>query len=100
MSNPEIEDQSLRERIVHADQLVRELGEHLKQSFLPRLQRVADLVQSYQNSAERDEIADSTVRNAVAVLLKSDDFSQSLIDKLDPYLSSIQKGVEKVLQGS
>lgn len=86
--------------MIHAEQLVRELSEHLSQSFLPRLHAVTELVQSYQNAAERDEIPDSTVRSAVAVLIKSDDFTQSLIQKLDPYLSSIQRGVEQVMEGT
>ena len=98
MSDRNLEDQTLREQILHAEQLVRELTEHLSQSFLPKLRAAAELVQSYQNSVERDEIADPTVRNSVALLLASDEFGQSLIEKLDPYLSSIQKGVEKVVE--
>ncbi len=98
MSERAIEDQSLRERMGHADQLLRELSEHLNQSFLPKLRAASDLVRS--GSVERDDIADSTVRNAMSALIKSDNFTQTLIDKLDPYLSSIHKGVEQVLEGS
>ncbi|MCY2963961.1 MAG: hypothetical protein NT069_10005 [Planctomycetota bacterium] len=100
MSERAIEDQSLRERMGHADQLLRELSEHLNQSFLPKLRAASDLVRSGSGSVERDDIADSTVRTAMSALIKSDNFTQTLIEKLDPYLSSIHKGVEQVLEGS
>lgn len=100
MTERPIEELSLREQLGHAEQLVRELSEHINQSFLPKLRTAGDLVRGSQTSAERNDIPDSTVRSAMAALIKSDDFTQSLIDKLDPYLRSIHKGVERILESS
>jgi len=98
MSEQALEDQSLRERLGHAEQLLRELSEHLAQSFLPQLRRAMELVDS-KAAEEQEEVADSTVRSAMAAVLKSDDFSQQLINSLDPYLRSIQKEVEQIRDG-
>lgn len=98
MSEQALEDQSLRERLGHAQELLRELSEHLSQSFLPQLKRAIELVDS-KVADEQDEVADSTVRSAMAAVIKSDDFSQQLINSLDPYLRSIQKEVEQIRDG-
>ena len=98
MSERPIEELSLREQLGHAEQLVRELSEHINQSFLPKLRTASELVRSNSATSERADVPDSTVRSAMAALIKSDDFTQTLIDKLDPYLRSIHQGVERILE--
>jgi hypothetical protein len=100
MSENAIEEQSLRERMGHAEQLVRDLSEHLNQSFLPKIRVSSDLVRTSHGVAERDDVPDSAVRSAMSALIKSDDFTQMLLGKLDPYLHSIRRGVEQVLESS
>lgn len=100
MSDQPIEEMSLRERLGHTEQLVRELSEHLNQSFLPKLRTASDLVRTNVATSERDDIPDSTVRSAMSALMKSDHFTQSLIDKLDPFLKSLQKGVAQILESN
>ncbi len=98
MSEQALEDQSLRERLGHAEQLLRELTEHLSQSYLPTLKRAQDLLEA--NSGEDSaEVADSTIRSVMAAVVKSDDFTQRLINSLDPYLRSIQHEVRRIRDG-
>lgn len=98
MSEQALEDQSLRERLGHAEQLLRELTEHLSQSFLPTLKRAQDLLEA--NSGEdAAEVADSTMRSVMSAVVKSDDFTQQLINSLDPYLRSIQHEVRRIRDG-
>jgi hypothetical protein len=98
MSEQALEDQSLRERLGHAEQLLRELTEHLAQSFLPTLKRAQDLLAAHSGE-DSAEVADSSIRSVMAAVVKSDDFTQQLINSLDPYLRSIHHEVRRIRDG-
>jgi hypothetical protein len=98
MSNEALEDQSLRERLGHAEQLLRELTEHLAQSFLPTLKRANDLLAT-NDGEDAAEVADSTIRTAMSAVVQSDHFTQQLINSLDPYLRSIEREVRRIRDG-
>jgi hypothetical protein len=91
MSDPNPDQLSLRERIGQAEALVRELHEHLSQSFLPK-------VKSARGGATAEEVPDSTVRSLMADVLGSDEFTLALLKRLEPYLRSIQRGVRDILE--
>lgn len=78
--------------------LVRELIEHLEQSFHPKLRALEEVVRSHKTPEERNQIGDSTVRNQVASVLESDDFSQKLLQRLDGCLEAIHKGSQQALR--
>src|SRR5262245_22434955 len=84
-----IEQLSLRDLFTNAEWLIRDLTEHLKQSFHPKAQALDELVRSYSIPEEREAIADTAVRTHAAALLNSDDYSQNLIEKLDRHLTAI-----------
>jgi len=92
-----VEQLTLRELFSNAEWLSRELNEHLEQAFLPRLRAVEDVVKSYANPAERDEIADSSVRSRMAALIGSDDYSQKLISRLERHLLAIEEGAQRAV---
>src|SRR5882672_8848476 len=71
MGERPIDQLTLRELFTNAEWLIRDLTEHLKQSFHPRSQALNELVRSYQVSEERDAITDSAVRTHAAALLSS-----------------------------
>jgi hypothetical protein len=98
MSEQALEDQSLRERLGHAEQLLRELSEHLAQSFLPKLKRANELLDA-SSGEDGSEVADSTIRSAMAAVVQSDHFTQTLINSLDPYLRSIEHEVRRIRDG-
>jgi hypothetical protein len=86
-----IDQLTLRDIFSETEWLIRELSEHLKQSFHPKARSLSELVRSYNIPEERDAIADSAVRTQVAALIGSDDYSQSLIEELDRYLTAIEE---------
>lgn len=98
MSEQALEDQSLRERLGHAEQLLRELSEHLAQSFLPKLKRANELLDT-SGGEDGSEVADSTIRSAMVAVVQSDKFTQQLINSLDPYLRSIEREVRRIRDG-
>ncbi|MGE5195611.1 MAG: hypothetical protein ACM3U2_24220, partial [Deltaproteobacteria bacterium] len=58
-----------------------------------------ELVRSYKVPEERDAIADAAVRTHAAALLGSDDYSQTLIEKLDRYLEAIDERSQAAISG-
>ena len=99
MAERPIEQITLRDMFTNTEWLIRDLSEHLKQSFHPKSQALEELVRSYQIPDERDGIADTAVRTHVAALLDSDDYSQILIEKLDRYLTAIDARSHDALSG-
>lgn len=91
MAERPIEQLTLRELFTNAEWVVRELTEHLEQSFHPKLQALQEMVKSYAKAEERDQTPDSTVRTQVAAVLSSDDFSAALFEKLEKHLEAIDE---------
>ncbi|MBS0264532.1 MAG: hypothetical protein JSS02_21540 [Planctomycetes bacterium] len=91
MSERPISDLTLREMFTNAETLIRDLQDHLKNSFHPKSRSVEDLVQTHHIPAERDAVPDSTVRQQMKELLSSDDYSETLLKKLDQYLTAIEE---------
>ncbi|HLJ09758.1 MAG TPA: hypothetical protein VKU82_01145 [Planctomycetaceae bacterium] len=98
MADRPVEQQTLREIFANAEWMIRDLTEHLKQSFYPRIRSLAPLVATHDRPAERDDIPDSSVRTHVAALLSSDDYSQTIFQKLEVYLSAIEHRSQAALQ--
>jgi hypothetical protein len=90
MAERPIEQLTLREMFTNAESLIRDLKDHLQKSFHPKSRAVEQVVRSYNIPSERDAIPDSTIRHHVAEMLGSDDYSESLIKKLDQYLEAIE----------
>ena len=55
------------------------------------------MVRSYKVPDERNAIADSAVRTQAAPSFASDDYSQTLIQKLDRYLTAIEERSQEAL---
>ena len=91
MADRPIDQLTLRDMFSETEWLIRELSEHLKQSFHPKARALSELVRSYRIPEERNAIADTAVRTHVAALIGSDDYSQTLIQKLDCYLTAIEE---------
>lgn len=100
MAERSIDQLTLREMVVLAEQLARELDLHLEQGFIPKLQALDRLVASHNTPEERSLVSDVTVRNQVATVFQSDDFSQPLFKKLNEYFAAIEQGANRALSGS
>jgi hypothetical protein len=99
MAERPIDQLTLRDLFTNAEWLIRDLTEHLKQSFHPKAQALDELVRPYNIPEERDAIADTAVRTHATALLISDDYSQNLIEKLDRYLTAIDDRSQTAISG-
>lgn len=98
LSERPLDQLTLRELFTETEMLVRELIEHLEQSFHPQLRSLEELVQFRKTLEERNQVGDSTIRNQVAAVLDSDDFSQKLLHRLDGCLEAIREGSHRALR--
>jgi len=99
MAERPIEQLTLREMFTNAESLIRDLEDHLQKSFHPKSRAAHELVRSHNIPAARDAIPDSVVRHHVATLLSSDDYSESLLNKLDLYLTAIEERSHAAISG-
>ena len=88
---------TLRDIFSETEWLIRELNEHLKQSFHPKARALGEMVRSYKVPDERNQIADNAVRIQAAAVIASDDYSQTLIQKLDRYLTAVEERSQEAL---
>ncbi|MCH9653825.1 MAG: hypothetical protein K0U86_12210 [Planctomycetes bacterium] len=88
---------TLREMFSDTERLTSELIEHLELGFIPTNDKLISLVRRVPDGIEKRRVEDISVRNQVAELLKSEDFSQELFEKLNDYLAAIDQSVNRII---
>ena len=83
----------LVERFHKAEYLARELSEHLRQAFLPKL------AQLRQTSKIMDaaEVTDQTMLDNMNAVFAAEDFASDIFEKLIRYLRSIEKDTHEIM---
>src|ERR1700722_6113127 len=101
MADRPMQSLSLREMLVEAERLSRELSEHLDQSFLPKCLELTRLVRPI-NGEPPDERAleDVTLRTQAARILETDTFTEKVFEQLLDYCKAIEGAVNKIASGS
>jgi DNA polymerase/3'-5' exonuclease PolX len=97
MADPKLYQLPLRELFTTTERLLRELQEHLEQSVHPKVVHLDELTASWGNREGRNAIRDAAVRQQAAALLSSDEFTQSLVEKVLAHLDAIDRGTNKAL---
>ncbi|RLS42385.1 MAG: hypothetical protein DWH78_00855 [Planctomycetota bacterium] len=83
----------LVERFHKAEYLARELSEHLRQAFLPKL---AQLRQA-SKIMDAAEVTDQTMLDNMNAVFAAEDFASDIFEKLIRYLRSIEKDTHEIL---
>ena len=83
----------LAERVNKADFLARELSEHLKQAYLPKLSQL----RSSSKRLDPEEVSDQTMFDQMSAVVSAEEFASNLCMRLMKYLQSIQKDARRVL---
>ena len=115
MAERPIDQLTVREVFTNSERLVRELIDHLERSFLPKVNDLERLLRppsapgteahakektAGKEKEEKVTVADVTVRNQVATVLTTDDYSQNLLKKLNEYLVAVDNGARRAVEGS
>lgn len=89
-----LKDVPLHSVCKEAERLTQELIDHLEQNLVPRTKEVHDLVKpdSPFNTSGAG-VQDVTVRNQVATLLESQEFTEQLFLKTRQYLDKIDQSI-------
>ncbi|WP_417390293.1 hypothetical protein [Gimesia sp.] len=90
---------TLREMFSDSERLASELVEHLERGFIPMNEQMIRLVRELPDGVEKRRVEDITVRNQAEEILKSDQFTQELFEKLDQYLSAIDQSITRIIDG-
>jgi hypothetical protein len=94
-----IEGMTLQDKVKNSELLVREMIEHLELGFLPKLKNLQKISRVSNNLSQLEEIADLTIRNHVVQVLESEQFTESLFEKLSLLTSALEKDMNDVMYG-
>lgn len=90
-----VEDLTLREKFTEGERLARELIEHLEQGFIPKADSFRRLVDI--KITEINQVDDNTIRNQAAALMETDQYTESLVEKLSRVLNSIHDETSRMV---
>ena len=96
MAGPE--SLTLRDQLTGADRLTREIMDHLERAFVPQAHQLRSVTR-ISGEADTSQLEDVTLRNQIDNLLKSDDYTKDMSERLRAYLASIGKEVGKIVTG-
>lgn len=91
----DMEQMPLSERMKKAEYYARELSEHLRQSYLPRL---GDLRNS-SKVFDKNEVSDQQMLDRIQNVLQADDFAGDVYRKLNAHLQVIRTEIQEVVLG-
>lgn len=83
----------LVERFHKAEHLARELSEHLRQAFLPRLSHLRQA----SKITDAAQVTDQTMLDSMNAVFEAEDFASDIFEKLIRYLKSIEKDTKDIM---
>lgn len=95
MAERPVSQQTLREQFTHAEQLTKELVDHLEHNLLPKIHDLKKLVQTELKGEA--VVEDITVRNHASDVLESARFADEVSDKMTAYFTSINQSVARII---
>jgi hypothetical protein len=100
MADRPLEQLTLRELLVDAERMTRELQEHLDQAFIPKCHELSRLVRPINGEPpDIRALEDVTVRTQAARILESEIFTETVFEKLSQYCQAIDASVSHITTG-
>jgi hypothetical protein len=92
-----IQSLTLRELLVEAEHLCREVSEHLDQSFIPKCLELTRLVRPINGEPpDVRALEDVTLRTQAARILETDTFTERVFQQLSEYCQAIESAAGKI----
>jgi hypothetical protein len=98
MPDRPLESLTLREKLIEAEKLSRELIDHLERGFIPKAHELRRQARRANEPDHQDEIKDVTVRSMVDQVLHSDDYTRQLGDRAERLLAAIDTDVRTIFE--
>jgi len=96
MSERSLENLTLRDKLIEAERLLRELTDHLERGFIPKAHETRRLARRANEPDNQDDIKDVTLRSSSDDLLRSDDYSRQLYERNLKLLRAIEQDVQSI----
>jgi len=94
MKIPSPNGMTLRQKLMEADKLTRELMDHLERGFIPKAHALRRVTR-HGSEVENESITDLTVRSTADLVLDSAAFTQELALGLEGFLTAIDADVNQ-----
>lgn len=91
------EGKTLRDRCRDANRVVREVIDHLENSFLPKVSSLRKLARSREQAFDPSSVRDVTIRTHAAAILEAEQYSIKLEEESKRLLSIIATEVEQLV---
>ena len=88
MKIPSPAGMTLRQKLMEADKLTRELTDHLERGFVPKVHNLRRVTR-HGSEVENESITDLTVRSTADLVLDSAAFTTELVRGLEQFLAAI-----------
>ncbi len=88
MKIPSPAGMTLRQKLIEADKLTRELMDHLERGFVPKVHHLRRVTR-HGSEIENESITDLTVRSTADLVLDSSAFAAELTRGLEQFLAAI-----------
>ena len=98
MSERPLESLTLREKLIEAEKLTRELTDHLERGFIPKSHELRRTARRGNEPDHQDEIKDVTIRSLVNGVLHSDDYTRQLCERERNLLAAIDREVSTIFE--
>ncbi len=92
-----IENLTLREKLIEAENASRSLIDHLEHALIPKAHQLRKICR--QGHDQDEEVTDMTVREHARQLISSDDYTRQIAEKTEAYLASLEAELRKLLYG-
>lgn len=94
MTESSLADLTLREKLKDAENLARQLIDHLERGFIPKVHSLRRLARQANDPDHRESITDLAIREGASGVIQSDDYTRQLSEKTHAYLESIAADVD------
>jgi hypothetical protein len=88
MKIPSPNGMTLRQKLMEADRLTRELMDHLERGFVPKVHNLRRVTR-HGSEVDNETVTDLTVRSTADLVLDSASFTAELAKGLEQFLTSI-----------
>lgn len=98
MSDRPLDNLTLREKLIEAERLLRELTDHLERGFIPKAHLTRRTARRANEPDNQDEVKDVTIRSSSQELIRSDDYSRQLCERNIRMLAAIEQDVKAIFE--
>jgi hypothetical protein len=97
--NRSTEGTTLRDKCRDANRVIREVIDHLENSFLPKVQNLRKLTRLRDSTFDPSSVGDMTIRTEAAAILEAELYTAKLEEESKRLLTAIAKEVDQLVTG-